>query len=113
MQANGDLKPSDQPKLYAQCYEFSPPRPGFSLGLKSCPNSAGTLSGYIKYDLGNGEEIFGLTCDHVLNPNNLLGAQRYKYLNGQTQHLITSPATFDHKAAMQTILEIIKSLKSS
>jgi hypothetical protein len=53
---------------FAQFYNFSPRLPGSSLGPKDFLNSASTLYGYVKHILSNGkEQIYGLTCNHVLN----------------------------------------------
>ncbi|KUJ14128.1 uncharacterized protein LY89DRAFT_686663 [Mollisia scopiformis] len=82
---------------WSQMYT-SPPFPGMSVGKKD-ETAAGSFTGYIKHEEN---EIYGLTCAHVLDPSGkVLGVDRkgtYVYTPGETSHLVEMPAMNDDTA---------------
>ena len=67
-------------------YSFEAPLPGFSLGPLALP-SAGTLTGYVKHSSGGVNQIFALTCQHVVRDRKL-DPSSYLHRDGQPKDLL-------------------------
>ena len=90
-------------------YSFEAPLPGFSLGPRALPN-AGTLTGYVKHSSGGENQVFALTCQHVVTDRKL-HPSLYLHQDGQPKDFITSPALKDHIKTAQWISGKIKEMQ--
>ncbi|KAJ8064288.1 hypothetical protein OCU04_006634 [Sclerotinia nivalis] len=81
------------------------PYPGFSIGNQKSI-SAGSFTGFVYHE----NEIYGLTCRHVLFPkSNYPDSGSYKYEEENEKLKVCMPALMDHKATKQEIQENIDS----
>lgn len=97
----------DLSEFLSELYSYTPLLPGFSIGPKDKHSCAGSFSGFIKHttEISGRHEIFGLTCEHVLNglePKVLGSSEEYKY-EGEKKFTVTMPAMGDHEATVEGI----------
>lgn len=87
-----DERGHDLTTNFPYLYSHYTPRPGISIGCKE-NHITGSLTGFLKHN----NDIYSLTCRHVIFPAAVSQSQEYQYKPEEEKVQICMPATDDHE----------------
>ncbi|TGO70303.1 hypothetical protein BELL_0733g00010 [Botrytis elliptica] len=96
---------------FKDLYRMYTPCPGLSIGREDFRSTIGSLAGFLKHE----DDIYSLTCRHVVFPDTASQIERYIYRDeGEMSKLnISIPAPMDHDKTLRILRNNLKNVKTS
>ncbi|THV44046.1 hypothetical protein BGAL_0752g00020 [Botrytis galanthina] len=96
---------------FKDLYRMYTPCPGLSIGREEFRPNIGSLAGFLKHK----DDIYGLTCRHVVFPHAAFQTKGYKYRDGNEMSKlnISIPAPMDHDKTLEILKNNLKNVQTS
>lgn len=92
---------------FKDLYRMYTPCPGLSIGRENFCPAIGSLAGFLKYK----DDIYGLTCRHIVFPDAASRTERYKYRDEMSKLNISIPAPMDNDKTLEILRNNLKNVK--